>query len=1036
MSIFKATFKDYIKKQINTRQNLLNSKGSRPLDLQKYVSAKSPWVKMTSFVDYGDPKKGEAPTKDLAKRYVLMGGTLYADPNDKTDTKFALRSGILNKNSAYGTDLGSSKAGSINMQYGIRPMPGITSVSVKSKSAYGSLREAVVKFYAWDVKQLEDLLILYMRPGYPLLLEWGWSMYLDSNKDGRIRDFDTPTINCFKENLTQDDVYAELEKLKKQSAGNYDGMLGLIRNYETSMLPNGGFECTVTLISVGDVIDSLRMNSESGDITLVNPDTSDPKQNTSTGSPDKKDLKDEFELLLTEYTLSNISTFAVHNKEIFDIIKVLKNSASLIPGIDTNIYRGISNDDGKNSDKGQNLIDNDNRKKHYMQFAYFIHILNSKRNLYFKGGKLIDLEIPLPTITSNTGNGLCIGSYNSMTIDNARAIIKNTSAKIVSADGFLPNVGYVDDYQDVPNEKVAMTQSVNSAIGTVKEFLYDGTNLGAIGNIYVNIGMLIEVYKKELASNKGFVYLGKYIKSVLGEMQFALGSVNDFDLYVNDNKAVIIDKHYVEPPADTKYSEKFQINILGTDSIVRNQKIVSKIFPSQATMIAIAAQSRSNVASLQSSTYTSMNAGLKNRLLLDLSDIENDINDEKIKAENIFYNNLVALIYHVETNIINFVPPVAYELSVGAANTFLNNFIVRVDRGTDYKAIIPVSLEIAMDGIGGITIGEIFTINKDIIPREYSGKGVGFIVTGISQDITRPDWQTTLHTQFCLLDQVKRQQEAKKLADSVLNGFKDYKNRRIVEFRQSFALYNIFAGFISDLYLNNFELKPANFSSYKIQYKSGISGNLKAQINENSKFVDITYNSFITEVERLLNLNIKGLYDNIHHINDTFAPIDDNLDPDIISYKRGIIDGVIEAFNSKGPNKTSKLDDLNYDLLFGSYNPSTIPILEGFKSSLVKGTESSPNMFYNKMLPDVKTAFEDMKLRVDKNIIKPGTFSILVSFVSSIPTAFSNPTSFATDLIASKASAYFQLIAVEPSSGNNAVIKIVYVTDKIEIKPI
>ena len=508
MSIFKATFKDYIKKQINTRQNLLNSKGSRPLDLQKYVSAKSPWVKMTSFVDYGDPKKGEAPTKDLAKRYVLMGGTLYADPNDKTDLKFALRSGILNKNSAYGTDLGSSKAGSINMQYGIRPMPGITSVNVKSKSAYGSLREAVVKFYAWDVKQLEDLLILYMRPGYPLLLEWGWSMYLDSNKDGRIRDFDTPTINCFKDNITQDNVYAELEKFKEQLAGNYDGMLGLIRNYETSMLPNGGFECTVTLISVGDVIDSLRMNSESGDITLVNSDTSDPKQNTSTGSPDKKDLKDEFELLLSQYTIPKIENT---NTQMLYIIRDLEESAKQTPEIDINIYKSNSITDSGTSWQIPNTIPKGNDENHgyYIQFAYFIHILNSKRNLYFKGGmKLIDLEIPLPTITSNIGNGLCIGSYNSMTIDNSRAIIKNTSAKIIDEiSGFSPNLVYVN------NKAIPIS---NNAIGSVNEFLYEKTNLGIIGNIYVNIGMLIEVYKKEHGLNKGFVYLGKYIKSVYG----------------------------------------------------------------------------------------------------------------------------------------------------------------------------------------------------------------------------------------------------------------------------------------------------------------------------------------------------------------------------------------------------------------------------------------------------------------------------------------------------------------------------------------
>ena len=77
--------------------------------------------------------------------------------------------------------------------YGVRPMPGITNVEIKSKSAYGSLREAIVTFYAWDKKQLEDLEKLYMRVGYYVLLEYGWSMYLDTNAgiNERTEDFRT-----------------------------------------------------------------------------------------------------------------------------------------------------------------------------------------------------------------------------------------------------------------------------------------------------------------------------------------------------------------------------------------------------------------------------------------------------------------------------------------------------------------------------------------------------------------------------------------------------------------------------------------------------------------------------------------------------------------------------------------------------------------------------------------------------------------------------------------------------------------------------
>jgi hypothetical protein len=98
-------------------------------------------------------------------------------------------------------------------QLGARPMPGITSVDINNKSAYGSLKEANIRYYCWDKHQLEELELLYMRTGYTVLLEWGWSQYLDS-----------PTaspksigsgIDIFNNSLTDDKVYSQIEKLKK-----------------------------------------------------------------------------------------------------------------------------------------------------------------------------------------------------------------------------------------------------------------------------------------------------------------------------------------------------------------------------------------------------------------------------------------------------------------------------------------------------------------------------------------------------------------------------------------------------------------------------------------------------------------------------------------------------------------------------------------------------------------------------------------------------------------------------------------------------
>jgi hypothetical protein len=80
----------------------------------------------------------------------------------------------------------------------------------------------------------------------------------------------------------------------------------------------------------------------------------------------------------------------------------------------------------------------------------------------------------------------------------------------------------------------------------------------------------------------------------------------------------------------------------------------------------------------------------------------------------------------------------------------------------NFKALIPFTLTIKLDGIGGIVVGEIFKIKGDktdtqpsILPQNYIDKNLGFIITNIQHDLVKNDWETTLQTQICLLDAVE-----------------------------------------------------------------------------------------------------------------------------------------------------------------------------------------------------------------------------------------------------------------------------------------
>jgi hypothetical protein len=239
MSIFKDSFKQEIRDQLKTRQEAIYNR--TPNDIQ-YYNARNSWIRMTSSVDVNGDKGA------LASKNILQGGTLN---NGK------LRSGIGTTNeSAYST----LNSNSTPNRLGIRLMPGITSIDVKSKSAYGSLREVVVSFNCWDIRQLEDLELLYMRPGYTVLVEWGWLPYLDNN-GGLRNNIDFTQNDIINKTPKKEDLFKSIyDTAVKTYGGNYDALFGYVKNYSWSARADGGYDCTTTIISVGEVLESLKVN--------------------------------------------------------------------------------------------------------------------------------------------------------------------------------------------------------------------------------------------------------------------------------------------------------------------------------------------------------------------------------------------------------------------------------------------------------------------------------------------------------------------------------------------------------------------------------------------------------------------------------------------------------------------------------------------------------------------------------------------------------------------------------------------------------
>ena len=301
MSIFKESFRKYVRDQFTTRQKVIskgnsdkNSKsrleggpdGLAPGAFYSY-SQKQCVIRLSSLVDLmedvgldiGGSKFESYKGETFARNFILEGGVLsdYSrnDGNEDSQTSYnqatrkfeEVRGGFPSTNKkinlSYGDPSLASDPRGGDDGYGAVPMPGIVDATVDTKSAYGSLRSAKVNFVCHNLRQLEILELLYMRPGYPLLMEWGWSPYI-SNKGEIINTFDSLSDNDWfwnddDEKMNQQEIQEAIILNKKKSGGNYDGFIGFITNFSYTARPDGGFECTTELISMGEVIDSLKI---------------------------------------------------------------------------------------------------------------------------------------------------------------------------------------------------------------------------------------------------------------------------------------------------------------------------------------------------------------------------------------------------------------------------------------------------------------------------------------------------------------------------------------------------------------------------------------------------------------------------------------------------------------------------------------------------------------------------------------------------------------------------------------------------------
>jgi hypothetical protein len=292
MAIIGEELENYVITQINQRQFLHGSGVNTTIrnDNQlNILNSNTSWVKLASGVSITSSKRlseiGFSQTEienniklGLAKNNILYGGTAkLIDAPGRDFDKLQQRSGFLprdpNSSYTYGN-------------YGFSPMPGIESVDVKTLNR-GSIKKATVKLKANNRQQFDIIDLLYMRLGYTVLLEWGNSLFIDNEYGQKtvLRNtfIDDTFFNIKENNGSYLDILPELESRRATYSGNYDGLLGKVSNFNWTFNVDGSYDIELTIISLGDVVESLKTNLSVDKGTLKFLD----KTSTTTENPDE-----------------------------------------------------------------------------------------------------------------------------------------------------------------------------------------------------------------------------------------------------------------------------------------------------------------------------------------------------------------------------------------------------------------------------------------------------------------------------------------------------------------------------------------------------------------------------------------------------------------------------------------------------------------------------------------------------------------------------------------------------------------------------
>jgi len=757
MAIIGDGFNEYVKKQINTRQKALGEYDNRSLTNTKAFMTRTPWVRMVSSINMtagdlaypGDAvldtllKSGNYTGVDLsgdnlAKNFILFNGI-----SDQQGGITNLYSGITGGQSSklFGGAYGFGSKDDIQNERGFVPMPGITNVNFQYKND-GALATAQVQIKAFSRSQFQLIDILFQRPGYTVLLEFGSTVYLNNNDNLVEASYDTEPFNAmFKENQDMFILHKVIAEEKQKWDGNYEGFFAKIAKWNWKFNTDGSYDITVNLVGMGDIIDSLKINVAPNlklqNITKLDKDTI-------------KEAEEDDLIIISEAISSefNYRLYQIYNqskeiagkndgggKEKFVFFNPIINKYSFITNQSQKIIPKLSIQNGGIAINGITNNSNENYNPPiYITFGSLLALITKYLSIKDKDSdiSLINFDFNFENLNEDTNYMATFpGNFSS-----------NPNICLIPYSPVSPDI----------NDKIKFPKTIlNDSIKNGAKFNVDDNLLiGRIANVYLDINFIAKTFKGAI-NDKKEVTLIDFLKNILNEINNVLGGINEFRII--HNKDTNLFEIRSETPLNTKPNpEPHTINTFGVTkgegSFVREMDLNSELTDKYATMVTIGAQANGNVPQANSTAFSIYNKGLVDRVIKEKIDINSNptteipedpflnlFSEEVIKCFNDVYQELKFI--DENTSVLQNINSEFCKLATGKLTQ---------QRKYPSPFFLPFNLSLTMDGLSGMKIYQSFKVDGKALPLTYNANSIQLIIKSLSHDISPNGWLTKVET--------------------------------------------------------------------------------------------------------------------------------------------------------------------------------------------------------------------------------------------------------------------------------------------------